>query len=313
MSKPVNLDNFIRAETDHYLRLREKSGFFGHIQHIREPVSVDNQPVVRVSRDFLLSYAVFDLTTPVTVTMPETGGRFQTLRAISQDHYIVSDTYGPGTHTFTRENVGTRYLYLAVRTLVDPGDPEDLKIAHELQDRIKWEQAAAGKLELPDWDEEQLSKVRNAILGLAPFVPDSAKMFGARDEVDPVRHLVGTAGGWAGGPQSSAYYINVTPDENTGDAAYVLKVRDVPVDGFWSITVYNGDGYMEKSPANAVSMNNITGTKEADGAYIVHFGGDEKASNHLAIFPGWNYTVRLYRAREEILDGQWVFPTASRV
>jgi hypothetical protein len=24
--------------------------------------------------------------------------------------------------------------------------------------------------------------------------------------------------------------------------------------------------------------------------------------------PGWNYTVRLYRPRPEILDGRWKFP-----
>jgi hypothetical protein len=24
--------------------------------------------------------------------------------------------------------------------------------------------------------------------------------------------------------------------------------------------------------------------------------------------PGWNYTVRLYRPRKEILDGSWKFP-----
>ena len=309
----VNVDNFVRAETDHYLQLRADDGFYGRIKHIREPVSVDNQPVVRVSRDFLLSYAVFDLTTPVTVKMPDAKGRFQSLRAINQDHYIVSNTYDPGDHVFTQEQVGTRYLYLAVRTVVDPDDPKDLAAAHALQDQITWQQEAVGKLELPNWDQKQLAEVRKAILGLSPFVPDSARMFGAKNDVDPVRHLIGTAGGWAGGPQSAAYYINVTPKMNDGKTPYILKVKDVPVDGFWSITVYNKDGYMEKSPTNAVSLNNITGKKDADGTYTVHFGGDEKAPNYLAIFPGWSYIVRLYRARKEVLDGQWVFPEAAQI
>ena len=43
----------------------------------------------------------------------------------------------------------------------------------------------------------------------------------------------------------------------------------------------------------------------------VQFGGcDGKAANCLPIFPGWNYTVRLYRPRKEILDGTWKFPEA---
>lgn len=313
MPTPVTIDDFVRAETDHYLQLRADNGFYGRIQHIREPVSVDNQPVVRVSRDFLLSYAVFDLTTPVTVTMPDAKGRFQSLRAINQDHYIVSNTYTEGDHVFTQDEVGTRYLYLAVRTLVNPDDPGDLAAAHALQDQIHWVQSAAGKLELPVWDQRQLAEIRKAILGLGPFVPDSANMFGSKNDVDPVRHLIGTAGGWAGGPQSAAYYINVTPASNDGKTPYVLKVKDVPVDGCWSITVYNSDGYMEKSPSNAVSLNNITGKRDADGTCTIHFGGDEKASNYLAIFPGWNYIVRLYRARQAVLDGQWIFPHAVPV
>ena len=28
---------------------------------------------------------------------------------------------------------------------------------------------------------------------------------------------------------------------------------------------------------------------------------------------GWNYTVRIYRPRQEILDGKWKFPEAQAV
>jgi hypothetical protein len=28
---------------------------------------------------------------------------------------------------------------------------------------------------------------------------------------------------------------------------------------------------------------------------------------------GWNYTVRLYRPRPEVLDGTWKFPTSEPV
>ena len=52
----------------------------------------------------------------------------------------------------------------------------------------------------------------------------------------------------------------------------------------------------------------------ADGSFTVQFGGDPKtAKNHLAITSGWNYTVRLYRPRKEILEGMWKFPEAQPV
>ena len=45
------------------------------------------------------------------------------------------------------------------------------------------------------------------------------------------------------------------------------------------------------------------------GSVTVHFGGcDDDRPNCLPIMDGWNYTVRLYRPRREILDGTWTFP-----
>lgn len=309
----VTVDNFTRAETDHYLQKRADDGYFGKIKHIRDMVALDNQPVVRANRDTLYSYGVFDLSTPVTITMPETDGRFQSLRVIDQDHYIVQNTYEPKSYTFTQEEVGTRYLYVAIRTLADPESAQDLETARALQDAIRWEQDAPGVLELPDWDQGLLDDVRSAILEMAPYVPDSNQMFGAKDEVDEVRHLIGTAGGWAGGPAWASYYINVTPEMNDGEAAYALTVKDVPVDGFWSISVYNAEGYFQESELGGYSVNNLTAERNEDGSITVHFGGDPEASNYLSIMPGWNYTVRLYRSRPEVLDGSWVFPEPQLV
>jgi hypothetical protein len=58
----------------------------------------------------------------------------------------------------------------------------------------------------------------------------------------PVRRLIAAAAGWGGLPeQQEAYYVNVDPSLPVG--AYALTVRDVPVDGFWSIALYNAAGY----------------------------------------------------------------------
>jgi hypothetical protein len=90
---------------------------------------------------------------------------------------------------------------------------------------------------------------------------------------------------------------------------YKLHAKEVPVDAFWSVSVYNAAGYFEKNPYDAYSLNNITAKKDPDGAITIQFGGcDGKIPNCLPIMPGWNYTVRLYRPRAEILDGKWKFP-----
>jgi hypothetical protein len=135
---------------------------------------------------------------------------------------------------------------------------------------------------------------------------------GRRNEVDPVRHLIATASAWGLNPDKDAIYLNVTPAKNDGRTIYKLDLPgNVPVDAFWSVTVYDATGHFQKNELNAYSLNNITATKSADGMVTLQFGGcDGKIANCLPTMPGWNYMVRLYRPRAEILKGTWKFPEA---
>ncbi|MEE8428886.1 MAG: DUF1214 domain-containing protein, partial [Gammaproteobacteria bacterium] len=85
------------------------------------------------------------------------------------------------------------------------------------------------------------------------------------------------------------------------------------VDGFWSISLYNSKGFFVQNDSNAYSINNIIGEKAKDGSITIHFGGDPKQSNYLPIMDGWNYTVRLYKPQQQILDGTWKFPAPQLV
>ncbi len=124
-----------------------------------------------------------------------------------------------------------------------------------------------------------------------------------------MRHLIGSASAWGGNPEKDALYLNVTPPKNDGKTIYKLSVKDVPVDGFWSVSVYNAKGYFEPNRFNAYTLNNITAKPNGDGTIVIQFGGcDGKIANCLPTTQGWNYLVRLYRPRQEILDRQWTFP-----
>jgi hypothetical protein len=149
-------------------------------------------------------------------------------------------------------------------------------------------------------------------LVLASTLRETNHMFGARGQVDPVRRLIGAASAWGGNPENDATYLNVTPAKNDGATVYKLNVKDVPVDGFWSISVYNAEGYFQKNPFDAYTLNNITAKKSVDGSVAVQFGGcDGNIATCLPTVPGWNYLVRLYRPRAEILNGRWKFPEAQ--
>ena len=91
-------------------------------------------------------------------------------------------------------------------------------------------------------------------------------------------------------------------------------MKDVPVDAFWSISVYNADGFFAPNPQGAYSLNNVTARRGTDRSYTIQFGRcDGKVPNCLPITPGWNYTVRMYRPRDEVIKGRWTFPEAQPI
>lgn len=311
----VTPDNFTRAETDLVFAGGVKRHGIGNFEHHRELIPLDFH-IVRPNRDTLYSLGDFDLDAgPLTVSLPDPGTRFMSTQVIDEDHYTPALYYGGGTFHFTREQIGTRYFSLGVRILINPQDPDDFKRVHALQDAIVVTQPGGpGRFEIPNWDPVSQKKVREALLALAATLPDTKRTFGARGEVDPVRHLIGTAFAFGGNAEKDALYLNVTPAKNDGTTIHRLTVKDVPVEAFWSISLYNAEGHFQKNVFDAYTLNSLTARKAADGSVTVQFGGDPKTTpNCLPIMPGWNYMVRLYRPRKEVLDGTWKFPEAQPV
>jgi hypothetical protein len=312
---PVTVENFPRAESDLYFNTTmQQAGGIGKLHHYREAMPIDKQSVVRANRDTLYSAAVFDLDAgPVTITLPDAGKRFMSMQVFDEDQYTPMVVYGKGSYTLSKGKIGTRYAMVGIRTLVNPEDPQDLQQVHSLQDAIKITQKSEGSFQVPKWDPASQKKIRDALVTLSSTLPDMKHAFGAKGQVDPVRYLIASAAAWGGNPDKDAIYLNVTPKQNDGKAIYKLHVqKDVPVDGFWSISVYDARGYYESNPYNAYTLNNLVATKDADGSVTVQFGGcDGKIPNCLPIMDGWNYMVRLYRPRGEILAGRWKFPEAQ--
>lgn len=313
---PVNADNFARAETDLAFANALKGGGFGKFDHFRELTPLDKQRVVRQNRDTLYSAAVFDLDAgPVTITVPDAGKRFISLQVFDEDQYTHQVAYKPGKYSLTRQGIGTRYALAALRILINPNDPADAQAVHALQDQVLVSQPGGpGRFEIPKWDAASQAKIRDALTVLGDSLPDKNKMFGSKAEVEPVRRLIGVATAWGGNPEKDATYLNFTPSRNDGTTVYKLVVKDVPVDGFWSVTVYDSKGFFQANPQNAYSFNNLTAQKGDDGSVSLQFGGcDGQVPNCLPITPGWNYLVRLYRPKPEILNGTWKFPEATPV
>jgi hypothetical protein len=311
MSIHVNVDNFVRAETDRMFQdIQRDAGGPNRFRHNRSPASVDEQTVIRLNRDTLYSFAIVDLAGGATLTLPDAGNRYMSAMIVNNDHLVTAIHHDPGDHVLDEASVGTQYALVAVRTLVDPSDPDDVAEVVAIQDQIGLTAAAEEAFVSPDYDTASLDQTRKALLMLAAGLRGFDRMFGTRDQIEPVRHLIGTAAGWGGLPTTEAAYVGVEPNAGPGD--YALTLSDVPVDAFWSISVYNAEGFFEKNQWDRYTVNSLTAEPNEDGSVTVRFvAGEPTAPNSIPVPEGWNYLVRLYRPRAAFFDGSWMLPSAT--
>jgi hypothetical protein len=284
----------------------ERAGGTNRFVHNRVPTPIDKQNVIRMNRDTLYSQGVFDISQGATVTFPDAEGRYMTVMVINEDHYINRVLSEPGTYDLTIDEFDSEYVAVFLRTFVDPDDPEDARAVNALQDELVLETNASRSYVHPRYSEDDRARIFNATAQIG--LTDTVRAFGRREDVDPIRHLIGTTIGWGGLPESEAFYTGNPLPQPVG--RYTLTFTDVPVDGFWSITVYNRDGFMEPNPYDSYSVNNVTATPADDGAVVVNLAPESDGlENHLYVMDGWNYVLRLYRPRASILNGTWVAPT----
>ena len=160
------------------------------------------------------------------------------------------------------------------------------------------------------WDKEAIMAMRKELQILRDEKGyKSEDMFGKQGEIDHDMNNVGVAIGWGGQPKEGAVYLFYTPDSSEHQT---LTLSDVPHadNAFWSITVYDEDGFVNSDPFN---MNSSFAKQEANGDTVLNFGGDPSADNYLPVYPGWNATLRIYTPQGNYFDGSWVRPELQAV
>lgn len=307
----VNVENFRRVETNRmFFGMDRNAGGVNRFNHEYQPIAIDQQNVIRMNRDTLYSGAVVNITEGATLTVPDPGERYMSVGIYNQDNYVNKVFHEAGTYDLTTTEFDTPFVAVIARLLVDASDPEDVAAVNALQNGFAVTAVSSEPFVLPNYDPDSYKRTFDALIELSRGLTDLAGMGGSKEKTDPIRHLIGTAFAWGGLPLEEVLYDTIYPNLPVGE--YQITTHDVPVDGFWSVTVYNKDGFLEKNDQDAYNINNINGVRNEDGSITVHFGGcGDGRPNCLPITEGWNYAARMYLPRAAILDGTWTFPAVE--
>jgi len=139
------------------------------------------------------------------------------------------------------------------------------------------------------------------------------------------RAIIAQVGLGANLPQDAIYPLNLGDEEGRpldGANKYVLhfeKGTAPPVGAFWSITLYDPEGFQVANSLNRFAVSSWMPFKyNTDGLLDIYFQnespGKDKEANWLpAPKGGFNLTMRLYAPKTEALTGKWNPPTITKV
>jgi hypothetical protein len=140
------------------------------------------------------------------------------------------------------------------------------------------------------------------------------------------RAIVALVGLGANQPEDAIYPVNVSDGAGrpvVAENKYVLhfdKDKLPPVDAFWSLTLYDGEGFQVANPLNRFAIGDRDAVKfNTDGSLDLYIQnespGPDKEPNWLPAPNGGKLglTLRLYAPKPQVADGRWNPPPVTQV
>jgi len=309
---PVTLKNYKVAESDLAFGNTIKLGGANKLIHLPvKKFDLSKQVVVRMNQDTVYSGAVVDTSKGASITLPKTDGRYMSAQITQNDHYVNDVFIGARTYQI-KSDTDSDFVMVSVRTEIDLNDPADAEKVVALQQAIKLNVKGDKVFKQPDYNMDQLVKLRTELANEALALDSLNNMQGARGTVDEHLHLLGTAAGWGLLPDANARYIGYVQEGGDGTGCYRANYKIPPFNepGFFSITMYDSEGWMFNEKA-ILNKNNITFNK--DGSFDANFGEcGNNAANNLPITKGWNFIMRVYEPKLDQLEA-YKLPTPVKV
>lgn len=175
-------------------------------------------------------------------------------------------------------------------------------------------------------DAQQI--LRSRLPGLAKIVSgwqSNLDTMGVYGDFYVKRTIVAMVGLGANQPEDAVYPLLLADADGKpldGGSRYVLHFAAdslPPVDGFWSVTMYDGQGFQVANPIGRFAIGDRDDLRfNPDGSldlYLQHDspGGDKEANWLPAPEGPLGVTMRLYSPRPAVLDGSWTPPPVQRL
>lgn len=267
--------------------------------HFPGVASAEDRFVVSPDNDTVYSVAIVNVSQGFTLALPDVGDRFLSIQITDENHVTPFYLYGGGTYTFTADQFESDYAVVGIRTGTDASEADIALVPEQLHPQYRIS-GAAGADTMPRPDLDLLARVRAALLA------EYSKLGSTAGAMQPRTGLVEdwevftyvTAGAWGLSADENAMYTPYALPGAEGGTCYTATYPPVPVQAFFSITVYGPEKYLMSNENNIVSSNRGVVTGE-DGSFTVAFGGThcrDLAPNY-AYTPedGWSLLLRAYR------------------
>lgn len=199
---------------------------------------------------------------------------------------------------------------------IEPGKNFDMaKVSPQLKKAL--EAAPASAQRLMQWKLPRLARAAN-------HWSMNTETMGVYGNDYLKRAIIAQQGLGANTPQDAIYPLSLGDQEGRpleGANKYALhfdKATLPPVDAFWSVTLYDQQGYQVANSLNRFAISSWMPLKRApDGSltlYVQHESpGKDKEANWLPAPKGpFNLTMRLYAPKSEALTGKWNPPPVTR-
>lgn len=297
--EPVTMENVVRAETAKYLAAETITTGPNTFRHEREGIDLDDQTVIRSNFDLVYSYGVWDVSEGLTIEVPDYD-LLQLVQVLDENSVTIGVAYPGDTLAIDADDVTHgNHVYLFMRT--QPRDRAEAGM-DEMRQRQNAVTVSAGS-DAPyepdvQYDLASFNTLRNDLIRRAPM--EVVIEEGFVDDIDDIskpQFQLTNLAGWGGLPAQHAFYFVVLPGDEGAAGGETASVTFEPPQlryddaGYWSLTFYNADGWVETAP---FVVNSRTATTNDDGTVTITVNGGPDAINKVEAPENWNALFRNY-------------------